>query len=160
MNRRIALIAAVYLVAASIPSLSHAQAAPAQAAPAAKWVPPVKGEASVEFVQGTPSRIKGEVLTKMKVRNTSKGSIALLSVEEIWYNSKREIASSGIFRVKSLSRRGNRRVYDQLAGEAGPAAEHADVQARQRDDQADQGQEAALSGVQSRHGLLQAAARA
>ncbi len=102
MNRRIALIAAVYLVAASIPSLSHAQAAPAQAAPAAKWVPPIKGEASVEFVQGTPSRVKGEVLTKMKVRNTSKGSIALLSVEEIWYNSKREIASSGIFRVKSL----------------------------------------------------------
>ena len=102
MNRRIALIAAVYLVAASMPSLSHAQAAPAQAAPAAKWVPPIKGEASVEFVQGTPSRVKGEVLTKMKVRNTSKGSIALLSVEEIWYNSKREIASSGIFRVKSL----------------------------------------------------------
>ena len=104
MNRRIALIAAAYLVAALIPSLSHAQAAPAQAAPAApaKWVPPIKGEASVEFVQGTPSRVKGEVLTKMKVRNTSKGSIALLSVEEIWYNSKREIASSGIFRVKSL----------------------------------------------------------
>ena len=65
-------------------------------------MPPIKGEASVEFVQGTPSRVKGEVLTKMKVRNTSKGSIALLSVEEIWYNSKREIASSGIFRVKSL----------------------------------------------------------
>ena len=104
MNRRIALIAAAYLVAALIPSLSHAQAAPAaQSAPAApKWVPPIKGEASVEFVQGTPSRVKGEVQTKMKVRNTSKGSIALLSVEEIWYNSKREIASSGIFRVKSL----------------------------------------------------------
>jgi hypothetical protein len=104
MNRRIALIAAVYLVAALIPSVSQAQAAPAQAAPAApaKWVPPIKGEASVEFVQGTPSRVKGEVLTKMKVRNTSKGSIALLSIEEIWYNSKREIASSGIFRVKSL----------------------------------------------------------
>ena len=103
MNRRIALIAAAYLVAALIPSLSLAQAAPAQPAPAApKWVPPIKGEASVEFVQGTPSRVKGEVLTKMKVRNTSKGSIALLSVEEIWYNSKREIASSGIFRVKTL----------------------------------------------------------
>jgi hypothetical protein len=104
MNRRIALIAAAYLVAALMPSLSHAQAAPAQAAPAApaKWVPPIKGEASVEFVQGTPSRVKGEVQTKMKVRNTSKGSIALLSVEEIWYNSKREIASNGIFRVKSL----------------------------------------------------------
>ena len=105
MNRRIALIAAAYVVVALIPSLSHAQAAPAaQSAPAApaKWVPPIKGEATVEFVQGTPTRLKGEVQTKMKVRNTSKGSIALLSVEEIWYNSKREIASSGIFRVKQL----------------------------------------------------------
>jgi hypothetical protein len=106
MNRRIALIAAAYLVVALSPSISHAQAKPAgqAAAPAApaKWVPPIKGEATVEFVQGTATRIKGEVQTKMKVRNTSKGSIALLSVEEIWYNSKREIASNGIFRVKQL----------------------------------------------------------
>ena len=109
MNRRIALLATAYLVAALIPSISHAQAKPAAQtatpAPAAapgKWVPPIKGEATVDFVQGTAARIKGEVQTKMKVRNTSKGSIALLSVEEIWYNSKREIASNGIFRVKQL----------------------------------------------------------
>ena len=62
----------------------------------------MKGEVTVDFLQGTPSRVKGEVLTKMKVRNTSKGSIALLSVEEIWYNSKREIASNGIYRHKQL----------------------------------------------------------
>ena len=109
MNRRFALIAAVCLVAGSTPSTLQAQAKPAAQAPApaappapAKWVPPVKGEATVDFLQGTPSRVKGEVLTKMKVRNTSKGSIALLSVEEIWYNSKREIASNGIYRHKQL----------------------------------------------------------
>jgi hypothetical protein len=109
MNRRFALIAAVCLFAALIPSISRAQAKPAaQAAPPAatpapaKWVPPMKGEVSVDFIQGKPARIKGEIQTKMKVRNTSKGAIALLSVEEIWYNTKREIASNGIYRHKAL----------------------------------------------------------
>jgi hypothetical protein len=36
------------------------------------------------------------------VKNTSKGSIALLSVEEIWYNTKREIASNGTYRHRAL----------------------------------------------------------
>jgi hypothetical protein len=57
---------------------------------------------TVDFVQGKPARIKGEIQTKIKVKNTSKGSIALLSVEEIWYNTKREIASNGIYRHKQL----------------------------------------------------------
>jgi hypothetical protein len=108
MNRRFALIAAC-VFAVLVPSISNAQAKPAAqattpAAPPApaKWVPPQKGEATVEFVQGKASRVKGEIQTKMKVRNTSKGSIALLSVEEIWYNTKREIASNGIFRHRQL----------------------------------------------------------
>ena len=110
MNRRFALIAAVCLVAGSTPSILQAQAKPAQTpapappAPAApgKWVPPQKGEATVDFVQAKPERIKGEIVTKVKVKNTSKGSIALLSVEEIWYNTKREIATSGTARNKAL----------------------------------------------------------
>ena len=105
MNRRIALIAAAYVVAALIPSFSHAQTAPpAQAAPAApaKWVPPVKGEASVEFIESAATKAKGEILTKMKVRNTSKGSIALLAVEVYWYNRKNEIGSNGVYRHKKL----------------------------------------------------------
>ena len=110
MNRRFALIAAVCLVAGLTPSALRAQAKPAQTpAPAApaptapgKWVPPQKGEASVDFVQAKPERIKGEIVTKVKVKNTSKGSIALLSVEEIWYNTKREIATIGTARNKAL----------------------------------------------------------
>ncbi len=65
-------------------------------------MPPVKGEARVEFIEGPPTRAKGEILTKVKVRNTSKGSIALLAVEEYWYNRKREIGSNGIYRHKKL----------------------------------------------------------
>jgi hypothetical protein len=108
MNRRIALLAAASLVAALIPSISHAQAkpaaqtaAPAGAGDAAKWVPPVKGEATVEFIESPTTRVKDEIVTKIKLRNTSKGSIALLTVEEYWYN-KSEIGSSGIYRHKKL----------------------------------------------------------
>jgi hypothetical protein len=108
MNRRFALIAAVCLVAGSVASTLQAQAKPAAQTPppaaapaAAKWVPPVKGEATVEFVESPTSRVKDEILTKIKLRNTSKGSIALLSVEELWYN-KNEIGSSGIYRHKKL----------------------------------------------------------
>jgi hypothetical protein len=109
MNRRVALIAAVYLLGVLVPSMTFAQAKPASptAAPAApsapaKWVPPQKGEVTVDFIQGKAARVKGEVQTKMKVKNTSKGSIALLSVEEIWYNTKREIASNGTYRHRQL----------------------------------------------------------
>jgi hypothetical protein len=109
MNRRFALIAATCLIAALAPAVSHAQTKPASqagtpAAPPApaKWVPPMKGEATVDFVRSKEVRVKGEIQTKMKVRNTSKGSIALLAVEEIWYNTKREIASNGVYRHRQL----------------------------------------------------------
>ena len=109
MNRRFALIAAVCVVAALVPGIARAQAKPAAAqAPAptppsdpAKWVPPLKGEATVEFIEYPPARVKDEIQTKIKLRNTSKGSIALLSVEEFWY-LKNEIGSNGIYRHKKL----------------------------------------------------------
>ncbi len=107
MNRRFALIAAVCVVAVLVPSISRAQAKPAAqtAAPApqepAKWVPPIKGEVTVEFIEYPPTRVKDEIQTKIKLRNTSKGSIALLSVEEFWY-VKSEIGSNGIYRHKKL----------------------------------------------------------
>jgi len=109
MNRRIALLAAASLFSALMPSVASSQVKPAtttpQASPPAapaKWVPPVRGEATVEFIQGKPVRTKTSIETKMKVKNTSKGSIALLSVEEIWYNQKGDIVSNGLFRNKAL----------------------------------------------------------
>ena len=109
MNRRSVFFATACLVSAIVPALAHAQAKPAAnppaSAPAAapgKWVPPVKGEATVDFWSAKPSVVKGEIVTVMKVKNTSKGSIALLSVEEVWYNTKREIATNGTFRNRAL----------------------------------------------------------
>jgi hypothetical protein len=65
--------------------------APAQAqAPAtpAKWVKPIKGIASIEVIQGVPKRVGGDIVTVLKVKNTSSGSIGLLKVDEYWYNKK------------------------------------------------------------------------
>jgi hypothetical protein len=109
MNRRSVFFATACLFSALVPALAHAQAkptanppAPAPAAAPGKWVPPVKGEATVDFWSAKPSIVKGEIVTVMKVKNTSKGSIALLSVEEVWYNTKREIATNGTFRNRAL----------------------------------------------------------
>jgi hypothetical protein len=106
MNRRSVFLAAACLLAALTPALAFAQAKPATTAPPpaapAKWVPPQKGEGTVDYIQTKPVRLKGEIVTKIKVKNTSKGSLGLLSVEEIWYNTKREIATNGIYRHRAL----------------------------------------------------------
>jgi hypothetical protein len=108
MNRRFALIAAACLFSALAPASAFSQqakpAAPTTSAPAApaKWVPPIKGQGTVEFTQSKPQRVKGEIQTKFRLRNTSKGSIALLAVEEIWYNTARQIASNGTYRHRQL----------------------------------------------------------
>jgi hypothetical protein len=110
MNRRFALTAVACLFSALTPSFAVSQAKPAatSAPPAApaKWVPPVKGTAYLEFIEGKSQRAKGpngpEIQTKFKVKNTSKGAIGLLSVEQIWYNTKREIATNGVYRHRAL----------------------------------------------------------
>ena len=109
MYRRFGSVAVGCVFAAFACSSLVAQTKPATGAsttppPAAtaKWVPPVKGEVTLDFMQGKPKRVKGEIVTTMKVKNTSKGSIALLSVEEVWYNTKREIATNGIYRHRAL----------------------------------------------------------
>lgn len=114
MDRRFALTAVACLFSVWISSVATAQAKPAQSAPPppapgatsaapGKWVPPMKGLATVDYIQGKAERIKGDIVTKIRVKNTSKGAIALLSVEELWYNNKRDIVTnSGAVKNKSL----------------------------------------------------------
>jgi hypothetical protein len=110
MNRRFASMAAACLFSAVVPAAALAQAKPAAAttspAPAAapaKFVPQVKGKGSVDFVLLKAQIIKGEIHQKIKLKNTSKGSLGLLSVEQIWYSSKtKEIASTGSYRHRAL----------------------------------------------------------
>ncbi len=68
------------------------QGPPAPAAPA-KWVKPVKGLATIDVIQ-TPSKYSGkEIITILKIKNTSSGAIALLKVEEFWYDKDLKIVT-------------------------------------------------------------------
>ena len=51
-----------------------------------KLVPPIRGEAQIEYV-GPDTRVeKGEIVTKFRIRNASTGAIALLTISETWYD--------------------------------------------------------------------------
>ena len=66
------------------------QAAPAKPAPAlpAKWATPVKGLAHIEIIKGPSKKVGDDVVTITKVKNVSDGPIALLRLDELWYDGK------------------------------------------------------------------------
>jgi hypothetical protein len=72
-----------------------AQATPPAQAPAkpAKYIPPVKGLATIDVMQSS-KRVGKEMVTTVKVRNTSKGAINLLKADEYWYDAKLNIVSA------------------------------------------------------------------
>jgi hypothetical protein len=103
---RAALAVAIFVAAAGAlfaqtPSASQASAPPA--APA-KWIPPVKGIATIEVIRGTPRRVGNDIVSVLQIKNTSKGAIALLGVEELWYDNStpRKIVSGDQQKVKKL----------------------------------------------------------
>jgi hypothetical protein len=51
-----------------------------------KLIAPVRGEATLDITKPDTKLVGGEVITKMTVRNTSKGAIAGLKIEENWYD--------------------------------------------------------------------------
>ncbi len=57
----------------------------------ARFIPPVKGVASVEVMQSRPKRVGADMVTVVKVRNTSKGSINLLKIDEYWYDASKPV---------------------------------------------------------------------
>ncbi len=81
-------------------------AAPTQSSPAAKarWVPPVRGTATIGMVKPVTSIEKGEkgpeVVTRIKLKNLSQGSIALLRIDEYWYDKQGGMLPGDTQRVK------------------------------------------------------------
>ena len=70
-------------------------APPATPAPApGKWVPPVKGIANVDVLQSPAKRVGKEIVTALKMKNTSTGAIHLLKVDQTWYDRKRTVIST------------------------------------------------------------------
>ncbi len=82
--------AVLSVLALAVASFASAQTPPAQKA---KFVPPVKGVATIEVIQTAPKRAGKDMVTVIKVRNTSKGSINLLKADEYWYDKNAKIVS-------------------------------------------------------------------
>jgi hypothetical protein len=96
--KRPAFGAVVALALASIAPSAFAQAqtaAPAQPAPAAraKWVAPVKGIATVQVVPGPSKKVGDDIVTVLKIKNMSSGAIALLRVDEYWFDKSLKTVS-------------------------------------------------------------------
>lgn len=98
-----AAVAAVLWMATASTALAQAPAQPAapavQPAPVrAKWVAPVKGLASIEVIRGATKTVGKDKVTTLKVKNVSSGAIALLRVDEYWYDRKQNTVSGDTFR--------------------------------------------------------------
>ena len=82
--------ATLFVLSFAFASFAGAQTPPAQKA---KFIPPVKGVASIEVLQTPPKRVGKDMVTVLKVRNMSKGSINLLKADEYWYDTKSKVVS-------------------------------------------------------------------
>lgn len=95
MTRTAAAPALTVFLSAAIASAAFAQTKPAATTPTsapapaqrAKWIAPVKGVATVQIIRGDSKKIGGDLVTIFKVKNTSSGAIALLRIDEYWYDS-------------------------------------------------------------------------
>jgi hypothetical protein len=93
MNRfAIVTVLAIFLAA----PLTLAQTPPP--AQKAKFVPPVKGVATIDVQRVSSKKVGKEWSTLVKVRNTSKGSINLLRVEQFWYDRSSKQVSYGEYK--------------------------------------------------------------
>lgn len=63
-----------------------APAAPATPAAKQKWVAPVKGMAEIGYTKPVTKVVGNEIVTTIRIQNLSIGSIALLRVDENWYD--------------------------------------------------------------------------
>ena len=93
--KQFALVAALACVLAA-PVIAQPQA-PAQPA---KYISPVKGLATIDVVQMPAKQVGKEMVKVIKVRNSSKGTINLLKVDEYWYDKNTKIVTSAQYAHK------------------------------------------------------------
>lgn len=65
-----------------------------------KYIAPVKGMATIEVIQGPSKKIGKEMVTVVKVRSTSSGSINLLKIDEYWYDTNLKIVGGSAYAHK------------------------------------------------------------
>jgi hypothetical protein len=95
MTRFAVALALAVITSAATAVAAFAQAAPSAATPAsnpppaarARWVAPIKGDAAVQIIKSESKRSGKEIVTNFKVKNVSSGAIALLRIDEYWYDN-------------------------------------------------------------------------
>lgn len=83
---------ACMLSVAAVPAQTQAPAKPA------KYVPAVKGLATIDVIQAPSKKVGQEMVTVLKIKNTSKGSINLLKLDEYWYDANMKVVSGSEYR--------------------------------------------------------------
>lgn len=77
------------------------QAKPATPAASTKFVPAIRGLAEVALTKPVTKRVGNEIVTTIKVKNTSTtNSIAGLKVDEFWYDKAGEPVTGDTFRYR------------------------------------------------------------
>jgi hypothetical protein len=101
MNRARVLFAATVVGAAFVSVSTFAQQAAPQAPPmqsilaGKKFVPPVRGQAEIDYVKDATRRDGSTLITKIHVKNISNAPIARLKVAETWYDKKNNMLPGG-----------------------------------------------------------------
>jgi len=60
-----------------------------------KLVPPIKGQADVEYTKAVTKREKSLVVTKITVKNISSAPIPRLTIDETWYSKDGQMVTGG-----------------------------------------------------------------
>jgi hypothetical protein len=85
---------------AQAPATKAAPVAATNAPPAApaRFVKTMKGQATIDFIEGPSKPVGKDVVTVLKVKNTSPLAISLFKIDEYWYNKKREIVTGDTYK--------------------------------------------------------------
>ena len=120
--KRISLLAAIAFALAT-PLLAFGQTPPP--AQKAKFVPPVKGWATIEVMRvGNAKRAGKDIITTLKIKNTSKGSINLLRIDQYWYDKNSKQVSFGDYRHKKAPILPGEVVEIQVVAQNAPTISH------------------------------------
>ncbi len=118
MNRARVLFAATVVGAAFVGVSTFAQESKPQAPPmqsilaGKKIVPPVRGQAEIEYMKEPTRREGSTLITKIHVKNISNAPIARLKVTETWYDKKQAEMPGGEGVINGLLQPGEVQVLE------------------------------------------------
>jgi hypothetical protein len=99
MHRVRVSVAATFIVTTLCAGWLMAQATPAPQMKSVlagrKFVPPIRGEALVEYTAPVTRRVKDMVVTRITVKNASLSPIPRLTIDETWYDKSTAVLTGG-----------------------------------------------------------------